>query len=211
MKLYNLLRTFGNLPITHQVLVAALTDYKRPNEKIHDLINKQILIPLKKGIYLLDKEMAGTQPDNILIANYLSGPSYVSMEYALRYYGAIPEKVFIVTSVSLKPTKKIENLAGIFTYTHLPLPYYSYGIIQENLNGEFGLMATQEKALCDKIVTTSGIQFRSSSQVHEFLLEDLRIEEDWIKSLNISLIERWLEKAPKKNSLLQLIKAIKEL
>lgn len=211
MELFNLLRSYSQLPISHQVLVSVLAGYKRPNDKIHELIGGHILTPLKKGLYMVNNNLGGKQADKILIANHLSGPSYVSLDYALAFYGAIPEQVFTISSVTIKQGKNIKNEAGIFTYTHIPLPYYSYGIRQENRNGRFGLIASPEKALCDKIVTTSNITFRSNNNVYEFLLEDQRIDEEWLKERDMGLIETWTETAPKKSSLIRLIKAIKAL
>ena len=47
---------------------------------------------------------------------------------------------------------------GRFTYTRLPLPYYAYGIRQIKLAEDgFALVASPEKALCDRLITTRGL------------------------------------------------------
>ena len=40
-----------------------------------------------------------------VLANLIYGPSYVSYEYALTYYGLIPERVFEVTSATTQKNK----------------------------------------------------------------------------------------------------------
>ncbi|MHA6727321.1 hypothetical protein ACX3PU_04575 [Chryseobacterium sp. A301] len=83
-------------PIPHQVLLSILHEYKRPNDKIHSLIQEQKLIPLKKGLYVWNSDVL---PENFSIANTLYAPSYVSVESALSFYGLIPERVFSVSSM----------------------------------------------------------------------------------------------------------------
>jgi ribosomal protein S3 len=72
-------------------------------------------------------------------------------------------------------------------------------------------MASPEKALCDKIITTSGLLLRSTKQVKEFLLEDLRIERSFLQNMKYQEISKWVIDAPKKSSLDILIKTLKEI
>ena len=73
------------------------------------------------------------------------------------------------------------------------------------------MIATREKAICDKIILTSGVLLRSISQTTDFLLEDLRIDEDALKTLNCQMINTWIDDAPKKSSLKILIKTLETL
>lgn len=73
------------------------------------------------------------------------------------------------------------------------------------------MIASPEKAVCDKIVLTSGINLRSVKQTQEFLLEDLRMDEELLKTLDLDFIYPWLENSPKKSSLKMLIKTLQEL
>ncbi|TKT90416.1 hypothetical protein [Dyadobacter frigoris] len=76
---------------------------------------------------------------------------------------------------------------------------------------QFALMATPEKAVCDKIVATPGVILRSKISAAGYLLEDLRMDESQLKQLDISMMESWLADCPKKDSLATMIKMIKEL
>ena len=101
---------------------------------------------------------------------------------------------------------------GRFSYTHLPLPYYTFGIKQVALTPkQLVLMASPEKALCDKIISTSGILLRSTRQVRELLTNDLRMENEDLKKLNVDEIDKWVIDAPKNASIVILVKTIKEL
>jgi hypothetical protein len=73
------------------------------------------------------------------------------------------------------------------------------------------MIASREKALCDKIILTSGVQLRSVQQALDFLLEDLRIDEDQLSTLDLQMIHSWIEDAPKKSSLSMLLKTLESL
>ena len=67
-------------------------------------------------------------------------------------------------------SKKYETAIGRINYFHLPSPYYSFGIKSIRLSeNQTVLIASPEKAICDKIVLTSGIQLRSKNQTKKLL------------------------------------------
>ena len=72
-------------------------------------------------------------------------------------------------------------------------------------------MASPEKALCDKILTTSGVLLRSVKQTLELLMEDFRIDNAMLRSLDANAISGWLKYAPKENSLVIFVKTLKSL
>lgn len=190
-------------------MLSLLKDYKRPNDKIHEMIQKRELLSLKKGLYILNSELL---PEPFAIANAIYGPSYISAESALSYRGIIPEKVFSIVSMTLKPSKNFKNQLGNFEFKKVSTPYYAYGIEQVELReNQFALMATTEKAILDKVVTTPGIIFRSVESAKTFMLENMRMDENQLKNLNTPEIQSWISDAPKEESLKFLIKAIEKL
>ena len=195
-------------PIPHHLLINMLQGYKRPNDKIHELIAKNILLPLKKGLYVTGKTIGSNQVPKELIANLMYGPSYVSLDYALAHYNMIPERVVKISSVCNKPSKIRTNALATFIYKHVPTPYYSYGISEYSNASITCLMASPEKALCDKIICTNAINPRSVKETIELLINNWRIDEDALKQLDVKQISKWLNKAPKKTALQFLIKAI---
>jgi hypothetical protein len=214
MSIIEALQGYAEQPITRQILLNLLKEYKRPYDKINELVKQGILILVKRGIYIPGPKANIARPESFLLANHIFGPSYVSLDSALSHWGLIPEKVYEITSVTpgTGPVKVYKTPVGRFSYKHIRLLYYRYGIKQVELTKkQTVLMATPEKALCDKIVTTPGILFRSSKQVIELLVEDLRIEKPALRDLNVAAIKKWLTYAPKKNSLEMLVKTLKNL
>lgn len=199
-------------PFYRHLILELLHEYKRPNDKISELLKSGDLISVRRGLYVLGPNIDLPLPEPFLIANHLRGPSYVSLESALSYWGLIPERTFEVSSVTVKTSKKYKTPVGRFNYQQLPLPYYSFGIRSIQLTPKQTiLIASPEKAICDKIVLTSMINLRSTKQTREFLLEDLRMDEDMLKTLDLDLLDSWLDDAPKKNSLKMLINTLQEL
>lgn len=166
---------------------------------------------VKRGLYVAGPKIASLKPDPFLLANHILGPSYVSLESALSYHGLIPEKVYEITSVTIKAKRRFSTPLGVFSYTRLPLPYYSYGIRSVEVDKQHRfLIASPEKALLDKIITTAGVEFRSKVGVLTYIENDLRIDIDTLKNLNISIIESWIPTSPKKDSLSILTKTIRQ-
>lgn len=212
MEIDQSIREYSTQPITHQLLMSLLKDYKRPNDKIKTLKSEGIIQPIKKGLYVAGPKINGSKPENSLLANHIYGPSYVSVDTALAYYGLIPERVYEISSMTTKPSKAFNTSQGIFTYTRLPLPYYAFGLNMVNLSSDQrAIIASPEKALCDKIVSTPGIILRSTVQASFYLLEDLRMEESSLKGFDLELINSWLTDAPKKESLEMVVKMIQNL
>lgn len=212
MEFRALLKNYSEVPISRATILSLLRDYKRPNDKISELINQGHLISLKRGLYCVGHALDLKLPEPLLIANHLYAPSYVSLESALSYWDLIPERVFGVSSVTIKKSKTFNNELGRFSYRHAETPYYSLGIQRVLLSPKQAiLMASPEKALCDKVVFSAGVQLRSDKQTHEFLFEDMRLDEDELSKFDLAKMTEWLAYSPKKNSVEMLIKTLKNL
>lgn len=182
----------NSLPLSvfsHEMLYALLEkSVSNVNDKISNLVKSGELTRLKKGFYTFSKAYLTKPIDLISVANTLYTPSYVSFDYALSYYGMIPERVSEITSATSKNEKLFETPVGRFSYKKVPLKAYSLGvdwIYNENEGGRF--IATPEKALCDKIRYDRGIGTLTQSSMVEYLKYDLRLE--ITKPLDAKLIE----------------------
>jgi len=163
---------------SHEMLSAFLEpSISQVNIKIANLVNNGDLIRLKRGIYYLGKKYQSTPIDHISISNMLYTPSYVSFDYALSYYGMIPERVSEMTAATLNHPKLFETPMGRFSYKHIPKEAYALGVdwLFDEINGG-KLIATPEKALCDKIRYDRGIGSMTQEQMRDYLLYDLRLE-----------------------------------
>jgi hypothetical protein len=212
MELRQTIRSFSGQPLPHQVLLSLLKSYKRPNDKVHALLREGVLAPVRKGLYIAGPAITTARPEPFLLANHILGPSYVSLDSALSYYGLIPERVFETTSMTTKTSRKFSTPVGTFSYTHLPLPYYSFGIRRVQLaEDQYALVASQEKALADKLLNTAGVILRSRKATTAWLLENLRMDEDGLKGFNTKMMAEWLPDSPKRDSLSTLISTIDSL
>jgi hypothetical protein len=212
MDVRKLLVEYAEQPISTQILLTLLRDYNRPYDKIMELVNQGDLIQLRKGLYMTTTSISTNRPEPFLIANHLYGPSYISLDSALYYWGYIPERVFEITSVTSKIAKKAIVQNTVFSFTHLPLTYYPLGIKSVRLTDkQTVLIASPEKCICDKVITTAGVNLRSKKQAMTFLVEDLRMEKDRLRELNLREMVKWLSICPKRSSIKNLIEAIVEL
>ncbi len=212
MDFRTIIKEYAEAPISRHLILELLSDYQRPNDKISELLKSKELISIRRGLYIIGPKIDLLSPEPFLIANHLRGPSYVSLESALSYWNMIPERTYEISSVTIKPSKNYKTQVGRFSYQQLKIPYYSYGIKRiEHSTKQTMLVASPEKALCDKIALTPRINLRSRKQTQEFLMEDLRMDSELLSTLDTEIIELWIENAPKKSSLEMLIKTLKEL
>ncbi len=163
---------------SHEMLYSLLEkSVSNVNDKIANLVKSGELIRLKKGFYTFSKAYLTRPIDLISVANTLYSPSYVSFDYALSFYGMIPERVSEITSATSKNEKLFDTQIGRFSYKKTLLQAYSLGVdwfYDENDGGRF--IATREKALCDKIRYDRGIGTLTQNAMLQYLKYDLRLE-----------------------------------
>ena len=170
--------------VTNQILKNNLEFYSNKNNKINRKIKNGELIPIKKGLYETDEKTSG-----YLLSSSIYGPSYLSFEFALSYYGLIPEKVVVYTNATFnkKKKKRYENYFGTYLYRDIPKDVYWIGIKLVEENGYSYQIATPEKALCDKLYTLNPL--KNISELETLLLNDLRIDFNELMKLNVEEIK----------------------
>jgi hypothetical protein len=212
MNFRKMVKEYAEAPISRHLILEILSGYQSPNDKISGLLKSKELISIRRGLYITGPKTDLPTPEPFLIANHLRGPSYVTLESALSYWNMIPERAYEISSVTIKTSKLYKTPVGRYSYQQLKTPYYSYGIKNIKYSPkQTMLVASPEKALCDKVVLTPKIYLRSSKQTREFLIEDLRMDSEVLKTLDTKVMELWIKNAPKKSSLKMLIKTLKEL
>jgi len=201
------LEKYSNIPLESSVLQNLAGNYKYPRNKISALEKHGKIIRLKKGLYIVSDKISHKSLSRELIANHLYGPSYVSFETALAFYGLIPERVFTVRSATFKRAKKFENCVGNFEYITIPQNYYSIGISQQTVDNEYAyLIATPEKALCDMFLATRNLRMQSVKAMQLYLEENLRIDFSVLQKIDIEIIKNCIETGKKKMELTYLMK-----
>lgn len=205
------LKQFGIIPFDTATLTGSLDDYKSPKDKISSLEQSNLLIRLKRGLFVVSPKLSYQSLSKELIANHLYGPSYVSLQKALSFYKLIPERVHTVNSITIKRSRNFSTPLGNFDYTGVTKEYYSIGIRQEIVNNEYAfLIATPEKALCDTIIQTSGLRLQSAKAMRLYLEEDMRIDLLAIEHYNVEIIEECIAVSKKKRELTLLYKLLQE-
>jgi len=106
------------------------------------LFQKGVLRRLRKDLYMLSEFPL----DSFDVANRLLGPSYISFESALNFWGITTQIPFPIMSASLRSKRyKIDSME--FIYYQLPKNLFNFGYQQEK---NF-YIATPGKALLDTI------------------------------------------------------------
>lgn len=196
--------------IDHATLSTVLINngYTGINDKINKLKKDGLLESLKRGLYLHKTPFSNTCISKEIIANTLLSPSYISFDYALYFHGLIPENVYDITSATTKRSKIFKTKTGIYSFRSVKKELYSIGLkIESTKNGNF-IIATKEKALCDKIYYTKDIQITSKKAMLEFLEYDLRIDMNELENCNMQILKRYYEisKSKKINFLIQVMR-----
>jgi hypothetical protein len=212
LEMVSSLYQLGNVPIDTSILMQLLKDYKSPYDKIVEMVNKGWLVKMRRGLYIVSPKLTHRSPESFLIANHLYGPSYISLESALSFWGLIPERVFETTSVTTRLSYKITNEIGRFSFLRLPLNYFSLGFRSiEIAEKQMVIIASKEKALCDQVISTSGLNIRSKKQAITYLIDDLRIEYEELIKLDLNMMAEWTSICPKKQSIIHIIHAISKI
>ncbi|MFA9391412.1 MAG: hypothetical protein ACERKD_16505 [Prolixibacteraceae bacterium] len=205
----NTLETYGIVPISYNIVAESLPNYRSPHDRVSRLAQQGQLIRLKRGVFVVAPEISHQTLSMELIANHIYGPSYVSLESALRYYGLIPERVYVTRSITTKRARNFTTPLGEFEYLTMPANYYSVGIRQLVFEEEYSfLMATPEKAISDLIITTSGLRIQSARAMREYLSEDLRIDFDEHENWDLDILRACIENGRKRRELRFLLEVL---
>jgi predicted transcriptional regulator of viral defense system len=193
---------YGMIPVDYGTILTNLSDYKSPKDKVSKLEKSGDLIRLKKGLYLISPTLSKQTLSIELIANHLYGPSYISYESALSFYGLIPERVYSVKSATSKRSKKYLTPIGNYEYITVPEHYFSIGLNQKIIQDSFAfIIASPEKAICDLVLSTPGLRLQSQKAMNEYLIDDLRVDFESVNAINPEIIKECVQFGYKKKEL----------
>ncbi len=202
------MKTLIQLPaeFDYNLLLHALSDYKKPRDKIRGLIKSKDIVRVKKGLYVLGREY--NKPYNkFVLANLIYGPSYITGQTALAFWNMIPERVELIISMTTKRKKQFETPVGSFSYLYCPQKVFSIGIQFEDTGDQKKiLMASPEKALCDLAAAQTHIS--TEREMKEFI-ELMRLDFNVNNSLDLSLLEE-IQTGYRRQSVKLLFNCIKE-
>jgi hypothetical protein len=127
--------------------------------------------------------------------------------WALSYYGLIPEKVVVYTSVTTRVTRRFTNRFGEFRYSKVKREYFR-GLASLEIDGCGTWIAEPEKALLDFWYLSPGEWtrdrlFEMRFQNHEVVdpRKLLHHAEQWRSPRLLRAVSRWLELAKQEEQL----------
>ena len=173
---------------TTAMILEELKNYSSPASKLSRMVKSGDYIPIIKGLYETNPSTPG-----YLLAGSIYGPSYLSFEFALAFYGMIPEAVYTFTSATYdkKRSKRYQTPFGTFTYRDVPMKAYPI-FVEIMREGEYAFqIASPEKAVCDLLYTKSPVA--NQKELYALLFEDLRLDEQEFYRLDfnkISVLEK---------------------
>ena len=165
--------------VTTAMLRDQWKDYGDPAGKISRMKQSGELLQLTRGVYETDPNAPGH-----CLAGAILGPSYLSFDYALSWYGLIPEAVRVYTSATFakRKAKEFRNAFGLYAYRDVPREAYPYGIRMVREQEYVFQIAAPEKALCDKLYIMPPVT--SQREIQRMLFEDLRIDREQFEGLD---------------------------
>ena len=162
-------------------LNALLNEYSNRAAKISSLLKKREIVQIRRGLYTFTAPLRRDMLSAGALANQIYSPSYVSAEFALSYYGMIPETPAVVTSMTMGRSRRFTTEFGIFSYQYCRSRAYPVGVTAVGEGQNRFLIATPEKALFDKLVSD---RLFDGSDPESYLLDDLRLDDDALRRLN---------------------------
>ena len=168
------------------VVMESLKGYASPKSKLTRMLRDEELLRVRRGLFL----PPGANYSVRTLANMIYGPSYISFEYALAYYGLIPERVVSVTSAAYGKNKhkRFDTPVATFTYRTIPEAVFPLAVRRIEQDQNPYLIATAEKALCDTLYLNRRVG--SLDQLSELLYGDLRVDIGALSEFDVDVVSK---------------------
>ena len=203
------LSEIGTIPVTTSIIESLYPELKSANKKVTWLEKQGVIIRLKRGLYVVNPKLLGKTLSSELIANHLYTPSYISMSTALRYYGLIPEAVYVHQSMTVKHPRSFQTPVGNYDYKYISKAAFPIGVRSMYQDNYAFLIASPEKALCDLIANSSKVIPRSMKEVEIYLEQDIRMDMDEFNKMDETIFEDYIKVGKKADSISTLLKFLR--
>ena len=200
------LNEIGTIPVTTSIIESLYPELKSADKKVTWLEKQGVIIRLKRGLYVINPEYSGKTLSSELIANHLYTPSYISMSTALRYYGLIPEAVYVHQSMTVKHSRNFQTPVGSYDYKYISREAFSIGVRSMHKGDYAFLIASPEKALCDLIANSSKVNLRYMKDVEIYLEQDIRMDMDEFYKMDETIFKDYIKVGKKADSISRLLK-----
>ena len=155
-------------------------------ERLNALLKRAVasgeVLRIRRNLFCLSTLYIHHQINSFELAQQIHGPSYISLESALSFYGWIPEAVHTISSITLQRSRTFNTPLGMFSFTRIPQPKLFSGVNRiSDKNGASYFMSTPLKALADYVYVNkcdwdSVTPLMESLRIDENSLEDLTAE-----------------------------------
>ena len=199
----------GIIPVTTSIIESLYPELKSANKKVTWLEKQGFIIRLKRGLYVVNPEYSRKTLSSELIANHLYAPSYISMSTALRYYGLVPEAVYVHQSMTVKHSRSFQTPIGGYDYKYISREAFSIGVRSIHKGDYAFLMASPEKALCDLIANSSKVNLRYIKDVETYLEQDIRMDMEEFYRMDATIFEDYIKVGKKADSVSTLLKFLR--
>lgn len=172
MDFYDFEEKVKNYPVfTASEVKSIFFDQKNITTQVAFWLKKGYLEKIRDGLYVLSKFKDEINP--MVLAGKIYEPSYLSLEFALNYYGIIPDIPGTYTSATSRTTKYFKNRFGNFTYQKIKSDFFNGYETRSEKNISFNI-ATPEKALVDYLY------LNKNKIIPDFnFWKEMRIDEDF--------------------------------
>ena len=199
----------GIIPVTTSIIESLYPELKSANKKVTWLEKQGFIIRLKRGLYVVNPEYSRKTLSSELIANHLYAPSYISMSTALRYYGLVPEAVYVHQSMTVKHSRSFQTPIGGYDYKYISREAFPIGVRSIHKGDYAFLMASPEKALCDLIANSSKVNLRYMKDVETYLEQDIRMDMEEFYRMDATIFEDYIKVGKKADSVSTLLKFLR--
>ena len=112
--------------------------------------------------------------------------------------------------MTLKHSRSFDTPIGRFVYQMISRVAFAVGITYINKQNYSFLIATPEKALCDLIANSPKVNLRYLKDVETYLEEDIRLDIDDFKKMDVTIFENYAQVGKKAPSIKTLINYLKK-
>ncbi len=203
MKFADLIQLTSKLPLFDLATVVQVSGERPANvsTQLHRWAKRGAVVPLRRGLFTLADVYRRVALSPLLIANELYKPSYLSGFWALSYYGLIPERAVVYTSVTTRVTRTFVNSFGEFRYSRVMAGRF-WGFSSREIDESPAWIAEPEKALLDLWYLNPGEWTRDRLVEMRFqnweLIDPqglLRYAKQWGSPRLLRTARRWVELA----------------
>lgn len=148
------------------------------------------IIRIRRGLYCVAPAYRKVPLNLFALAQYVYGPSYVSLESALSHHGWIPEAVYSVTSTCVAESTTFRTSLGTFSYSRVPQNTFYAAVTREtdDATGDVALIARPVKALADYVYV-----YRKEWSTPDPAIQSLRIDPDDLASVPQAELDEAME------------------